>query len=291
MKKHLRKFWYWYLAAVLATAPAFGLTPINNGDAMSTVRATLNKLIARYNPTNLSGGTTIATNTAYYDTLSANRTLAAISGTPAEGDWIHVKFNVTGATRTLNLHTNNTVYRVGDSGPLAAAIDFPIGTHWLTLEYANTRWELVDSGVDDETANYIYAAPDGSAGTPAFRELVDDDIPNAATITTATAVKSSAYTAGTDDPREVYGGVIYVTGAATITLPAVAAGMSVTIIANGANAVTVDPNASDLIIRDGTSQADGVTIVSPGATGDIVTLTYYSADGWFATSNTWTQGS
>lgn len=90
--------------------------------------------------------------------------------------------------------------------------------------------------------------------------------------------------------NECYGGVHYVTAAATITLPAAADGMSVTIISVGANAVSVDPNASDLLVLDGATLGVGNKATSPGGAGDIIVLTYYDATGWYAASNTWTDG-
>ena len=90
---------------------------------------------------------------------------------------------------------------------------------------------------------------------------------------------------------QCYGGVFYVDTTSTVNLPARAEGMSLTIFADGAVTVTVDPNASDLIKRDGTAQADGVTVVSPGALGDMLVLTDYDATGWWGASNSWTEGS
>jgi hypothetical protein len=89
---------------------------------------------------------------------------------------------------------------------------------------------------------------------------------------------------------ECRGGIVYVTGAATITLPAVADGMSVSIHTIGAIAVSVDPNASDKIWLDGTALDDGDKITNKSTSGDIAVLTYYSADGWHATTNGWTDG-
>ena len=89
---------------------------------------------------------------------------------------------------------------------------------------------------------------------------------------------------------ECQGYIIYVTGAATITLPAVAAGMSVTIITIGAVAVSVDPNASDKLWLDGTALDDGDKATNLSTAGDIAVLTYYSADGWHASTNAWTDG-
>lgn len=89
---------------------------------------------------------------------------------------------------------------------------------------------------------------------------------------------------------ECYGGVHYVTSAATITLPAVAAGMNVTIITVGNIAVSVDPNAADLLVLDGTALDDGDKATNTSATGDLITLSYYDATGWYAASNSWTDG-
>lgn len=98
-------------------------------------------------------------------------------------------------------------------------------------------------------------------------------------------------TSHTIDAAECYGGIHYVTGAATITLPAVAAGMQVTIVTVGAVAVSVDPNASDLILLDGTALDDGDKLTNSSTSGDTVTLAYYDATGWYAiTDGNWTDG-
>lgn len=104
------------------------------------------------------------------------------------------------------------------------------------------------------------------------------------------AVKAANYTAGTDDPDEVQGGIIYVTSAATITLPAVEAGMSVIVKTVGNVAVSVDPNAADLIYLDGVPLDDGDKITNLSTAGDEAIITYYSGAGWFASTNGWTDG-
>lgn len=105
-----------------------------------------------------------------------------------------------------------------------------------------------------------------------------------------TKVTSGNYTIGTTDARELYGGTIYVTGAATITIPAVAAGASFTVITIGAVAVSVDPNASDLIYLDGTALSDGDKITNLSTAGDIAVFSYFDATGWYASTNGWTDG-
>lgn len=111
-----------------------------------------------------------------------------------------------------------------------------------------------------------------------------------------TNTKAAAYTVGADSAAEAYGGVIYVTDAAVITLPAVAAGMSVTVVTIGAIAVSVDPDNADKMYLDGVLLDDGDKATNTSTTGDTIVFTYYSADGWYAMSGSpdgdhWTDGS
>ena len=110
-----------------------------------------------------------------------------------------------------------------------------------------------------------------------------------------TTSKAADYTIGTDAAREAYGGTVYVTSAATITAPAIADGMSFTVITIGATAVSVDVNAADLMYLDGTALADGDKATNTSTTGDMLTCQYYSAVGWYCMSGSpdgdhWTDG-
>lgn len=93
----------------------------------------------------------------------------------------------------------------------------------------------------------------------------------------------------------MYGGIFYVPEAQTITLPAVASGMNAVFITVGAVAVSIDLNASDKFVLDGTTLSDGDKITNTSTTGDMVVITYYSADGFYAASGSndgdlWTDG-
>jgi hypothetical protein len=112
----------------------------------------------------------------------------------------------------------------------------------------------------------------------------------AAESNTATVFTEAHATSHTLSAAECYGGVYYVTGAATLTLPAVAAGMQIAVYTEGAVAVSIDPNASDKIFLDGTALDDGDKITNLSTSGDVAVLTYRSADGWFASTNSWTDG-
>lgn len=105
-----------------------------------------------------------------------------------------------------------------------------------------------------------------------------------------TKTTATSYTIGTTSAREAWGGVIYVTGAATITAPAIQAGMSFTVITIGAVAVSVDVNAADRMYLDGTALDDGDKATNTSTTGDMIVCTYESSAGWYCTSNSWTDG-
>lgn len=79
---------------------------------------------------------------------------------------------------------------------------------------------------------------------------------------------------------QIQGQHYIVTAEVTITLPAVFDGGWGCFQVYGANEVTIDPNASDLIILNGTALTDGDAIVSGGTTGESVCLQYYDATGW-----------
>ena len=102
-----------------------------------------------------------------------------------------------------------------------------------------------------------------------------------------TKVAAAPYTIGTTNAAEAYGGVIYVTGAHEMTLPAVLAGMSFTVITIGDNAVVLDPDAGgteDRICLDGTDGGEGKNVTNTSGTGDCIVCTYYKADYWYCMS-------
>lgn len=79
---------------------------------------------------------------------------------------------------------------------------------------------------------------------------------------------------------EMSGGVVLVTAAVTIELPAVTIGQSVLIYGTAANIVTVHPNASDRIILDGVDKTDHVSIACTAVAGSFIGLFGDSAAGW-----------
>jgi len=88
---------------------------------------------------------------------------------------------------------------------------------------------------------------------------------------------------------DLYGGTFVCdTDDGDLQLPAVGVGMNFTIITVGAIQIVVEPNASDAILLDGVQLDDADSATNLSTAGDIITFQYYSAAGWIATSNGWT---
>jgi hypothetical protein len=92
-------------------------------------------------------------------------------------------------------------------------------------------------------------------------------------------------------PSECYGAFYTITSAATMTLPAGANGMSLTVTTRGATAGSVKAGASDFIYLDGTALDNGDKITNSSTSGDTVVL-FADVDGnWTAiTDGSWTDG-
>ena len=86
----------------------------------------------------------------------------------------------------------------------------------------------------------------------------------------------------------LYGGTFIANAAGTTQLPAITAGMNFTIITLGAVAVVVEPNASDNFLADGVQLDDADSLTNLSTAGDIAVFQYYSAAGWVASTNGWT---
>lgn len=149
----------------------------------------------------------------------------------------------------------------------------------------------------DTDDNVVYIGT-GSSAVAIGAALGSSSIITTGTISGGTYSVStgSSCTIGTDcdgtSTKVAYGGIVYVTGAATVTLPAVQTGMSICVHTWSAVAVSVDANASDRIRLDGTALDDGDKVTNASTSGDFICLHADSANGWttFGRSGTWTDG-
>lgn len=142
---------------------------------------------------------------------------------------------------------------------------------------ADEAYELASSEVDPVAASDITDA--SATGISVLTGTAAQGRTALEVGTFAVASKSDAYTIGTDSADELLGGAVYVTASAAMTLPAVSAGKHCTIIAIGAVAVTITPDASDRIILDGVALEDGASVVSKSLAGDVAHVTYESENG------------
>lgn len=181
----------------------------------------------------------------------------------------------------------------------AAAISFigndtsdPVFTGTLDVDAITTD---AGAGLDSQAAGALLLGAATATSVEIADTGVNTDIQGNVTVqgtTNKLPVFTEAHAAShTLTAAECWGSVYYVTSAATLTLPPVEAGMSLTVCTVGAIAVSVDPNASDLIVLDGiTTLGDGDKATNLSTAGDLITLTYYDATGWYGASNGWTDG-
>lgn len=244
-----------------------------------------------------SGDVTAASNFGTTDLLI--RSDGTGKGVQASGITIDDSDNITGVEAITTTTVNATTLLILDNVNQSHGLSFVVAsdltanrTLTLTTGDANRAitltGDLAMSGAFNltltSTANTNVTLPTtGTLATLAGVEtLTNKSLPITVKVT------ASNYTVGTTSALELYGGVIYVTAAATITIPAVTAGQSFTVITVGAVAVSVDPNASDLIMLDGVALSDGDKITNLSTSGDIAVFTYYDATGWYAATNGWT---
>ncbi len=158
-----------------------------------------------------------------------------------------------------------------------------------TLAWAGTFTSYNDiSDLADTDEFLIYDASEGSGDYLAnitYASLYADLETTMDGIKSNIASKSGAYTIGTDDAAECYGGVVYVTSAAVITAcDGLTDGMGFSVITIGAIAVSLDVQSDDLQILDGVTLDDGDKATNTSTTGDSIVCTYYDATGWYCMS-------
>jgi hypothetical protein len=189
---------------------AGGFSNVTVGTGLSFISGTLTATgsgtvtsVGATAPVASSGGATptISLNTAYGDTLNpyasktANYFLAAPNGTAGAPSFRGIVVN---DIPTLNQNTTGSAGSVANSLTISSPLS---GTSYngssattiaLAASYGDTQ-----NPYASKTANYVLAAPNGTAGTPSFRALVSADIPSLnyqAPITLTTTGTSGAAT-------------------------------------------------------------------------------------------------
>jgi len=214
-----------------------------------------------------------------FDQLALKVNLTALDDTKGNGDTAYFYsadkvFDLLALKQDLDtdLTTWAGVTPSANGQSLVSAADYAAMKALLDLE-AGTDFNAYDADLADLADGVLAATKVGGAKV-------------------TTASKAANYTIGADSADEAYGGTVYVTSAATITAPAVAAGMSFRVVTIGAIAVSLDVNSADRMYLNGTALADGDKATNNSTTGDSLMCQYESAAGWYcwAVAGTWTDG-
>jgi hypothetical protein len=89
---------------------------------------------------------------------------------------------------------------------------------------------------------------------------------------------------------EEYGGIVYATAAATVTLGAIAVGKSTSVVTIGATAVKVKPTSGGVINLNGTDLTADYIITNTSTAGDTAVCAYYTTGKVFCKAVGWTGG-
>lgn len=114
-------------------------------------------------------------------------------------------------------------------------------------------------------------------------------------VKTVSKVTTTDYTIGTTSANELFSGIIIVTGASTVTAPAIAPGHTYIIVTRGDITVSLDVNASDVMTLDGFALSAGDKATNTSKSGDTIACTYVAANDLQCWSSTvlgghWTDG-
>jgi hypothetical protein len=116
----------------------------------------------------------------------------------------------TGATPTWTTPTTGTVTSVTGTSPVASSGGTTPAIS-LAASYGDTQ-----NPYASKTANYVLAAPNGSAGAPTFRAIVAADIPTLNQNTTGTAASTPKLLTTNFTIEESGGKLLFKNGATTI---------------------------------------------------------------------------
>jgi hypothetical protein len=192
-------------------------------------------------------GKTPTLNTQYYiAAFTANTTVDSYVGTPANGSRVAYSLKGCNGTATFSFPA---AQRSGDPAGTSTQITPTPGEHMVVFTYINGGWVYQDDVV------LTGVAVTGTFTAPS----------------TSNPLAIAAY--------ESYNRVLFYGATGEIDLPTGAAGMNIIIYNTGAFTITLDPNGSEIIVRDGTAQSAGISMTLSSGAGNFVAL-MYSGSQW-----------
>lgn len=210
-----------------------------------------------------------------YNNLSTNSKIGAGAAQVSQGNHTHSYLG-----GTLSATSGAMVCTTG-TGQATAAACSGVGSAGLV------KWGA--TGIPaTATAGSDYVATETDPVVLAINGIVKS---NTSTIAAATrADYAAAQIIGTNttptttdpytlDAANAYGTIIRYNATGTINLPAGVAGMNLIIYNHGANVITIDPNGTEIVVRDGTVQAAGVSFTLSSGAGNFVAI-FYDGTAW-----------
>ncbi len=167
------------------------------------------------------------------------------SATPTTGTRIIRQYTADGTDRTVTPDNNSGTVYFSDLGSTASSFVVKASTtRAVVYERQSARWVAYGTG----TVNAVF-----SLGTFAAPVTTDPY--------TLTAANS-------------WGSALYYGATGTVNLPAGQTGMNIVIVNTGAFTITIDPNGSQAIVREGTTQSGGVSMTLSSGAGNFVVLMF-----------------
>lgn len=235
----------------------------------------------------LTGGTSGA-----LDNFTINDTSGENSTALADGDLTLVMDATTGKYSVYYLDIDGTLAE--DSPKVIRPDDYTTGGNWLLAELTsnaiNVPQQTNPSSFDlyeGTTNGGLYKFTVSGADLNADRSLTIGDY-NASLVASdavssggdikpnrigdfSTPITTNPYTLAAADS---YNSILFYGATGEIDLPAGVDKMSVLIYNTGAFTITIDPNGSEVIVRDGTAQTGGVSITLSSGAGNFVCLMF-----------------
>lgn len=213
--------------------------------------------------------------------------------------------NVVGTAGRIVANADNIDLATVSVGSSSSALRvFDVDSYGRITGVANASVSTINSAIGSQTANTVYAAPDGAAGNPTFRALVAADIPNLAA-SKITSGQLAVARGGTGvDGSAAANGTLLIGNGTGYTLTTLTAGTAISItnasgsitiantgvtqLAGTTNQVNVSASTGSITLSLPQNIHTGATPTFAGLTitaGTITTSTPYNA-----TTQTWNAG-
>jgi len=196
----------------------------------------------------------------------------------ADDDEIKVNLDIDDIQEALDIVVGETVMGTFTGDIISDSVTIAVALQELETAMESFSDNIVNVADPNADRGYFW---DDNEGTPALwtpgDNLAFDTTTFRAVVPTVTDANGFTMTA-----TQGFGYTVYATGAGTIVMPPVAAGMQFTVENHTANDVNINPDASgteDTIRIEGVALDQGDSIVGTDL-GDTARCTYYAADTW-----------